>query len=162
MSDFKVIETQEQLNAIIAERITKVKEATREETKKEFEGYISPDDQQKFADKQKERESELEKQIKGLTGQLNENKKGIAERDEKIAKYEADSVKNRIAHELGLAYDAVSYIKGTTEEEIKKSAEGLKKIIGAKTPPLSDPEGGDGGNSSKAAYRKMLKNMKGE
>lgn len=161
MSDFKVIETQEQLNAIIAERITKVKEATREETKKEFEGYISPDDQQKFADKQKERESELEKKIGELTGQLDENKKGIAERDEKIAKYETDSVKNRIAHELGLTYDAVSYIRGTNEEEIKKSAEGLKKVIGAKTPPLGDPEG-SGGDESKAAYRKMLKNMKGE
>lgn len=161
MSEFKVIETQEQLNAIIAERITKVKEATREETKKEFEGYISPDDQKKFTDKQKERESELEKKIGELTGQLDENKKGIAERDEKIAKYETDSVKNRIAHELGLTYDAVSYIRGTNEEEIKKSAEGLKKVIGAKMPPLGDPEG-SGGDESKAAYRKMLKNMKGE
>lgn len=156
---FTPIETQEQLDAIIVERIARAKESTR----KEFEGFLSPDQQKKA-------EEELQTKLEGLNKQLEEvNKKSeesqnlIKERDEKIAKYEADSAKNRIANEMGLSYDAISYLSGSTEEEIKKSAEGLKAIIGAfKKPPLADPEGDPDKNSAKAAYKKMLKDMKGE
>lgn len=156
---FTPIETQEQLNALIEERITRAKESAR----KEFEGFLSPDQQKKA-------EEELQTKLEGLTKQLEEaNKKSeesqnlIKEKDEKIAKYETDSAKNRIANEMGLSYDAISYLSGSTEEEIKKSAEGLKAIIGALgKPPLADPEGDPGKDGAKAAYRKMLKDMKGE
>lgn len=40
MSDFKVIETQEQLDAILGDRLKR----ERETVKKEFEGYLSPED----------------------------------------------------------------------------------------------------------------------
>lgn len=158
MADFKIIETQEQFDAAITERIARAKEAAR----KEFEGFISPEQQKKVVE-------ELEGKVDKLTGQLEEaNSKyaetqgQIKERDAKIAKYEADSVKNRIASEMGLSYNAVSYLSGNTEEEIKKSAEGLKSIIGSYgTPPLADPEP-EPAKGETAAYKKMLKNLKGE
>ena len=40
MSEFKPIETQEQLDAIISDRIKRAQETTR----KEFEGFLSPED----------------------------------------------------------------------------------------------------------------------
>ena len=159
MSEFKPIETQEQFDAAITERIARAKEATR----KEFDGWLSPKQQKKNT-------AELETKVSGLTSQLQEaNEKitqsqtQIAERDAKIAKYETDSAKTRIANELGLSYEAVAYLRGENEEEIRKSAEGLKTIIGTrKAPPLADPEDDDSTGGEKAAYKKMLQDMKGE
>ena len=159
MSEFKPIETQEQFDAAITERIARAKEATR----KEFDGWLSPE-------QQKKKTAELETKVSGLTSQLQEanekitqNQTQIAERDAKIAKYETDSAKTRIANELGLSYEAVAYLRGENEDEIRKSAEGLKTIIGIrKAPPLADPEGDSGTGEEKAAYKKMLQNMKGE
>lgn len=159
MAEFKIIETQEQFDAAITERIARAKEAAR----KEFEGYLSPEQQKKAAE-------ELEKKVRELTGKLTESEEKytksqseLAEQAKKIAKYETDSAKTRIAHELELSYDAVAYLRGANEEEIRKSAEGLKTIIGNRSvPPLADPEGDAGKDGTKAAYKKMLKDMKGE
>ena len=99
MAEFKIIETQEQFDAAITERIARAKEATR----KEFEGYLSPEQQKKAAE-------ELEKKVGELTGKLTESEEKytksqseLAEQAKKIAKYETDSAKTRIAHELGLS-----------------------------------------------------------
>lgn len=158
MADFKIIETQEQFDAAITERIARAKEATR----KEFEGFISPEQQKKAVEELGEKVKTLTEQLEAANGKYTESQGQIKERDAKIAKYEADSVKNRIANEMGLSYSAVSYLSGNTEEEIKKSAEGLKNIIGTySTPPLADPEP-DPAKGETAAYKKMLKNLKGE
>ena len=99
-------------------------------------------------------------------GTIAERDKTIAERDAKIKGYETDSVKRRIAHEVGLPEDAIDYLKGEDAEALKKSAENLKQIIGSKpaAPPLADPESGGqgGGSNNDAAYKKMLKELKGE
>lgn len=159
MGDFKIIETQEQLDAIVTERVARAKESVR----KEYEGWLSP---QKIEERTKELEdkkSELEKQKQEASTQIAQFKNQIAEYDSKIAKYETDSAKTRIANEIGLSYEAVEYLKGENEEEIKKSAEKLKAIVGNKiAPPLADPEGDTSKNSEKAAYKKMLQAMKGE
>lgn len=158
MADFTPIETQEQLDSIIGERLKR----ERETVSKKYEGYISPDDY-------KNKTADMEKQIGDLNNALNEaNKKAsnhekeIAERDSKIKAYETASVKSRIAHETGLSYEAIDFLKGEDEDSIRKSAESLKSLVGVKKePPLANPEGTDGDDKD-AALRKTLRSLKGE
>lgn len=158
MADFTPIETQEQLDSIIGERLKR----ERETVSKKYEGYISPDDY-------KNKTADMEKQIGDLNNDLNEaNKKAsnhekeIAERDSKIKAYETASVKSRIAHETGLSYEAIDFLKGEDEDSIRKSAESLKSLVGVRrAAPLANPEGTDGDDKD-AALRKTLRSLKGE
>lgn len=152
MSDFKVIETQEQLEEVLKKRL----ERERETVKKEFEGYLSPTD---VAEKYKgylSPEAEKEKYKNHLSPEE------VAKKDAKIKEYETDSVKTRIAHELGLSYDAVGFLRGDDEETIRKSAESLKSLVGSTTTaPLASTEG-NLDKAEDAAYKNVLRGMKGE
>ena len=159
MADFKVIETQEQLDAIVGERVARAKDSTR----KEFEGWISPDDFTKKTADLNTQLSGLNDQIKTLTDAKTALETQLTEKDSKIAKYETDSVKTRIARELGLSYEAVDFLQGDNEETIRKSAESLKSLVGAQVvPPSYNPEQGGGGDPTEEALRQMSRALKGE
>jgi len=131
----KPITTQEELEAVLKERLKREGE--------KYEKYTSPDDVAKI-------KKDYDDQIKTLNASLttaNEKAskydKDIAERDAKIKGYETDSVKTRIAHEVGLPYGMSSRLKGDTEDDIRKDAEALHKLMNASNgnvPPLADPE----------------------
>lgn len=158
MAEFKVIETQEQFDSMIADRIARAKDSV----KKEYEGWLSPSELE-------EKENSYKEQINSLNDTITKNKETIntanskmEEMKNKLAKYENDSVKNRIASEFGLSLDAVGFLQGEDEEAIKKSAEALKNLMGPRHPaPLGSYEGG-GEDDTKEAYRKMIRNIKGE
>ena len=152
MSEFKKIETQEQLDEVLRDRLKR----ERETVKKEYEGYLSPADE---AEKYKDYLS-AEEVKKRYKDHLSPDE--AAKLNAKLKGYETDSVKTRIAHELGLSYDAVSFLTGEDEESIKKSAETLKSLIGTgSVAPLASTEG-SGGNAQEAAYKNTLKGLKGE
>ena len=158
MGEFKVIESQEQLDAIIQDRVA---QANRSAEKK-YEGYISPADfETKTAD--------LNSQISALQKSIDDEKAKYADYDQKIAEkdaaikaYEIASVKTRIAREKGLSYEAIEFLQGEKEEDIKKSAETLKALVGTgkKTQPLANFESGSGESSERAALRGMLADLK--
>ena len=150
------ITTQEQFDEAIKERLSR-------ESKK-YEGYTSPKDLEKL-------KADYDKQIGDLNGALSDaNEKAakydqdIAERDAKIKGYETNSVKMRIAHEAGLPYEMYSRLTGETEDEIKKDAESLSKLMksGTQAPPPASAEKVTATDSTTAAYRGMLKSMKGD
>ena len=151
MSDFKVIETQEQLEEVLKERLKR----ERETAKKEFEGYLSPEDAaKKYAGYLSP--EEVEKKYKDYL-----SPEEAAKKDAKIKGYETDSVKTRIANEMGLSFEAVGFIKGEDEESFRKSAEALKGLVGSGTPaPLANLEQTPG--ATDAALRNTLKGLKGE
>ena len=153
-----MIETQEQLDAIISERIKR----ERETLGKKYEGYLSPDD---FATKASEYDTkigDLTKQLEEANGKIANHDKAIAERDSKIKAYETDSVKTRIAHEIGLSYDAINFLKGDDEDTIRKSAESLKALVGSTSiAPLASTETSVS-NAEDAALKNTLKGLKGE
>lgn len=152
MSDFKVIETQEQLEEVLKKRL----ERERETVKKEFEGYLSPTDVAEKYKRYLSPEAEKEKYKNHLSPEE------VAKKDAKIKEYETDSVKTRIAHELGLSYDAVGFLRGDDEETIRKSAESLKSLVGSTTTaPLASTEG-NLDKAEDAAYKNVLRGMKGE
>lgn len=152
--EFTPINTQEELNAIISKRIGE--EKSRNE--KKYADYISPDAYE-------EKTAEMQKQIADLQASLKEasekaiaNDSLIAERDAKIKQYEIGSVKTRIAAEMGFSFDAIDFLQGENEEEIKKSADALKNLIGIRTAPLANGEGTNV-NSEQAALKSMLNNL---
>lgn len=152
MADFKVIETQEQLDAIISDRL----ERERKTIKKEFEGFLSPEDAAKKYEGYLSPDDEKAKYKDYLSPEE------AAKKDEKIKGYEADSVKTRIAHELGLSYDAIGFLKGEDEDAIRKSAESLKSLVGTTvTAPLASTEPSVSG-AEDAALKNTLKSLKGE
>ena len=154
MSDFKIIESQEQLDAIIGERLKR----ERETISKKYESYISPED---FSAKQ----AEYEGQISNLNNSLNEVnlrianfETQIAEKDKQIKAHESFSVKTRIANELGLSFDAVNFLQGNDEASIRESAETLKRIVGnTHVAPLGSTE--NGAVSEDAALLNVIKNL---
>ena len=150
MSEFKVIETQEQLDAVIADRIKRAQETTR----KEFEGFLSPEDAEKKYAGYLSPEAEKKK----YAGYLSPEE--AAEKDAKIKGYETNSVKMRIAHENGIPFELAERLSGESEDDIRKDAETMAKYLQRKNvPPLAstEPEGID---TKRAAVKKMLSDLK--
>lgn len=158
MSEFTPIETQEQFDAAISDRIKR----ERETISKKYEKYLSPEQVQ-------EQKNELEGKISDFTKQLNEAnekianfEKSIVEKDKEIKGYKTASLKSKIANEAGLPYNAIDFLKGEDEEAIKKSAESLKGLVGNhEAPPLASTE--SAGSDKDAALRQTIRNLnKGE
>ena len=155
MGEFKVIETQEELDALIKDRIDRERKSLSEKysdyeilKKKnaEYEGQVSKlaEENRSFAAKA----AEYDKQISDLSSQI----KG----------YETDSVKTRIALEVGLPYEMAGRLSGTTEEEIRKDAELLVKFVGkpnAAPTSSSEPQRYSDDKDHNNAYKELAKSL---
>lgn len=152
MSEFKVIETQEQLDAVISDRIKRAQETVR----KEYEGFLSPEDAAKKYAGYLSPEAEKKKYAGFLSPEE------AAKKDAKIKGYETDSVKTRIAHETGLPFELASRLTGDDEDAIRKDAQAMAKLIraGEGVPPLASSEPTT--DTKKAALKNMLGELKGE
>lgn len=131
--DFKVIETQEEFDNAIKSRLER-------ERSKFAEQLAGIDDlKNQLAESQKQ-VSDLNTALNAANEKISAYDGQIAERDIKIKAYESFSVKTRIASELGLSHEAIDFLQGENEEEIRKSAETLKNLVGVKTAPLASGE----------------------
>ena len=120
---FNPINTQEEFDAAIRDRLER--------------------ERGKYADYE-----DLKTQVSTLTTERDTALQQVAERDAKIAKYETDSVKTRIARDKGLPVEVASRLTGETEEEILQDAEALAQIFQAAKGPAplfdnSQPVGDD-------------------
>lgn len=123
MSDFKIIETQEQLDAIIVDRIRRAKESEA----KKFEGWKSPEDIEELT-------KELTGKVKALEDAAAETQKQIEEKDQKIAegnKYRTDLEKTRIALKAGLDIKYADRLRGENTEDWEADAKELAKDFAA-------------------------------
>ena len=162
MSEFKPIETQEALDAIIKDRIARAEKTATEKAEEKFKGYVSPDDLASKIKELNDQNTELGNSLKSAREDGENSKKTIADLESKVKKYETASVKSRIAHELGIPYELANKISGETEEEIRKDAEALKPFVTKKaTAPLRDPESGDSGSgdTTRDSMKKLVENM---
>ena len=157
MADEKLF-TQEEVNKLVGAARLEGKDAVR----KEYEGWISPEEFSKKTEDLNVQLNGLNDQIKTLTDEKTAFKTQLSEKDEKIAKYEIDSVKTKIAKEFGLSWEAKDYLQGEDEEAIRDSAKGLKKLVGSGSPaPAFNPEPARDTNSKDAAFRSMLQDLNG-
>ena len=131
---FKPIESQEELDNIIKDRLKR----ERESTQKKYEGWISPDDHQKAIDEANKALDDYKKAHEG-------DEQTIADLTARNKAYETASLKSRVAHEVGLSYEWIGRISGDDEESIRKDAESLKKLVGngAQPIPTKNTESGE-------------------
>lgn len=155
MSEFTAITTQEQLDAVIGDRLKRCDEKWQ----KKYEGYLSPED---YAAKTSELEGKITTSTKAyeeLNKKASQYEKDIAERDSRIKKYEINSIKHKVAHENGLSYDAVDFIQGEDEESIKASAEKFKSLVGKTHNAPGFNNEPNIGNDAKASMKKLAQNL---
>lgn len=156
MSEFTAITSQEQLDSVIGDRLKR----SEEKWQKKYEGFLSPEEVEA-------KMSDLQKQLNDTTNALDSiNKKSatyekdLAERDAKIKGFEVSSLKHKIAHEIGLSYDAVDFIQGDDEETIRSSADKFKSLVGSNhnTPSFSNEP--DVSNNKNASIKKLAQSLK--
>lgn len=156
MADFTPINTQEELNNIIGERLRR----ERETVSKEFEQQIAAKDTE-IGTLRTDAET-IKKQLEDANSKL----AGMPDLEKKIKVYEAASVKSKVAREIGLPYELAERLTGETEEELRKDAEALRKLMGnsQQTAPLAGGErsGGKPGNNENAGWLKVIQDMKGD
>lgn len=147
MAEFTPITTQEELDALIGDRLKR----ERENVEKKYGDYESIKDQN----------SKYATQIEELNKNAKESADKYADLEKRYKANETNSAKMRIAYETGLPKELAGRLSGETEEDIRKDAEILAKLLKPKAPE-KDPEPAGKGDSKKAAFREMLNNMKGE
>lgn len=148
---FKPIESQEELDNIIKDRLKR----ERESTQKKYEGWISPDDHQKAIDEANKALDDYKKAHEG-------DEQTIADLTARNKAYETASLKSRVAHEVGLSYEWIGRISGDDEESIRKDAESLKKLVGngAQPIPTKNTESGENVDSATASLKSVLNGIK--
>lgn len=164
----KPITTQEELNAVIGERLQR----ERDSAAKRYEGWKSPEDLKKLEEAHSKALSDLaiakDAEIKTLQDAAAKSQQDIADKDKLLVeseKYKTELVKTRIALAAGLDMKYVDRIKGENEEEWKADAEMLAKDFAAahRTPPIGNPEPKPTPATQKEiernAYSKMLKDI---
>jgi hypothetical protein len=135
MSEFTPINTQDEFDAAIKDRLARQESKIRGE-------YADYDNLKKQADTWAEEKQSYEKTIADSKTAFDDLNQKYTDATGKIAQYETDALKTKIAIESGLPVGMFSYLKGSTEEEIKQSAEELGKFTkGSQVLPLANPEG---------------------
>lgn len=155
--DFKPIETQEQFDEAIKERLARenkkyegwtspdklqeIKDGYEQNASKKFEGYTSPEDLQTM-------KNDYETQIRTVK---NEN-----------SSLKASQLRSKVANEFKLPTEMASRLQGSTEEELRTDAKTLAELVStnkAVVLPLHD--GSTGGNAGKnAAIKELLSQFK--
>ena len=151
-STFNAIETQEELDNIVKERLKREREANN----KRYEGWISPSDHQKALE-------EANQTLEDYKKARETDSQTIEDLAAKNKAYETATLKSRIAHEVGLSHEWISRIGGEDEQSIRADAESLKKLVGTGTPlPTKNPESGENLDPSKTAFRSVLSGIKND
>lgn len=158
MPEFTPIISQEQFDAAIGERIKR----ERETLTKRYGDY----------DELRGKVSEYEKRLGEMSTSMEESSKKyagydktLAELQGKIKGYETGSVKLRIAHEENIPYELASRLSGETEEDIRKDAQSLARLMQASEQPAPlksyEPSGADTKTAALKSLTEQLIN-KGE
>lgn len=151
--DFKPINTQEEFDTAIKDRLARERDSLQRK-------YADYDDLKQKATAYDTEKSAHEQAIAAANTKISDYETQIGDLNKKIKGYETDSVKTRIALELGLPFELRSRINGETEDDIRKDAEGLAKLIGKQKnppPPLKGTESEVDGED--AAYKKLRENL---
>ena len=147
--------TQEEVNQLVGKARLEGKEAGR----KEFEGWISPDELAKQTEGLNKQLTGLNDQIKTLSDEKTDLQTQLTEKDGQIAKYEIDSVKTKVAREIGLPYGAIEFLQGDSEEAIRQSAETMKGLVGAGVQQPSFSPEPNGVDETALAWKQLAKDI---
>lgn len=139
MSDFTPIETQEQLDKVIGERIKRAEQ-------KAAEKYADYDELKSQNTAYASQVAQLQTQLQSQTDTIKAHEASVTDLTNKVRAYETASVKTKVALEMGLPYQMASRLTGDDEKAIREDAEAMKALINQQAPaaPLGDPESNNG------------------
>ena len=154
MEDFKPIETQEQFDTMIADRLKR----ERETITKKFSDYEMLKEK---AENYDSAVADYEGKLQAANNKISDNEKIVKDMESKIAEYETSSVKMRIASKYGLPFEMAGRLNGNDEVTLRNDAETLAKMfVNTKiTAPLRSTEV-QRADTKDEAYRNMLKDIK--
>lgn len=139
MAEFVPINTQEEFDAAVRSRLQRERE--------------------KYADYDsiKAENGTLKNQVSALTGE----KEAL---EKKVKGHETNSVKMRIAQELGIPNAMAERLAGESEEDIRKDAEAMAAIFKTAqgAAPLYNPNTQPPADTNDAAMAEMLHSLRGE
>lgn len=161
MGEFKVIETQEELNAVIADRLAK--ERSRVEAK--YSGY---DEYKEKAGKYDElAEKDYESQIQTLTNDLTKAREKLTEKETAYAELETRAktaeiaqLKTKVALESGIPIELANRLSGDTEDELKADAETWKQFLPKSRMPGKSSESGSPNTERDAMLKGVLDKLR--
>lgn len=158
MSEFKVIETQEQLDSILKERIERAKKTAEENVRKEFADYESLKAEKDALAKKLE---EANASVKGFDDKEKELKERIGNLETENRNYKISSLKIKVAQEAGLPIEMADRLNGEDEETIKADAETMAKFISSpQVAPFGSSEPiAESKDSFTAGLSRMVKNI---
>jgi len=152
MAEFKAINTQEEFDERIKERIERAEKKAADA----FKGWASPDDIKALEEKHKD-------DIAKINAAHAEELKKYAGYDEKFAAYESEikglktsALKTKIANEKKLPMDAVEFLQGEDEKTISESADKLSKLATPHSVGMVRNTEQAAGNKKDEAFKKML------
>lgn len=152
MAEFTPITSQEQFDALIKDRLAR--------EGKKYAEYKSPDEVAAAVSKAENEKAGLVAQLTAKDEALAKLTKDCDAKDLQIKTLNATILKGKIAHDAGLKYEAAAFLTGESEEEIAKSAEALKGIVGTTGfMPQANPEQGVGTDGKDAALRELARNI---
>ena len=151
MTEFKVIETQEQLDAIIKSRLDR--------------GKAKYSDYDALSEKIKKLETEntsLKQTITEKETSESTTASKIADLEKDVTTWKQKSLKQQIAMKNGLPFDLADRLQGDSEESLNEDAERLASLVNVKkyTQPLADKEPNFETKGTDAAWRDVVKNLK--
>lgn len=151
MTEFKVIETQEQLDAIIKSRLD------REKAK--YSDYDT------LTEKIKNLETEntnLKQAITDKETSESTTASKIADLEKDVIVWKNKSLKQQIAMKNGLPFDLADRLQGDNEESLNEDAERLASLVSVKnyTQPLADKEPAFEEKGVDSAWRDVVKNLR--
>ena len=154
--NFKPIETQEELNNLIASRLERAKENVKKEYEEKYKDYDAYKSQIEALNNDK---NSLETQL----NELNEKMSTFDALDAKNKKLEAENLKIKIALSEGIPFEMAGRLAGETEEEIKRDAKAMANFISVSKPmPIKSTEQKQR-EVGEEAYRKLAEGLrKGE
>lgn len=144
--------TQEELEKIIAERL--------ERERKKYKDY---DELKKVAEEYKKmKEAQMTEEEK-LQSKLAELEAAVLEKELEVQEAMIEKTKMKVAMEIGLPADALDFISGSTEEEIREAAEKFKNLLGGNYSKVGKPSAPATAQSgSKVWTRSEIENMSRE
>ena len=154
MGEFTPINTQEELDRVLASRLQR----ERDTITGKFQAQITERDEKITGFESTI--ADLNKQIETLNGQTGR----ITELEAKVREYETASVKTRIAREAGLPAELADRLSGADEDAMRADAENLAKLLKSQQAPapMYRPSGEDVNDGKDAALKDLLKKVRQE
>ena len=147
MSEFKVIESQEELDKVIQKRL----ERNTREVEERYKDYMSPDDVSAL-------KGDYETKIKAYEEKIAGNDAIVAELTTRATTAETKLIKTNAANKNGIPLELASRLQGSSEEEIDKDAQAFASLLKPKTPaPLFTGEPAGTKTDSKEAALMQLR-----